>query len=161
MKTSVALALAAVFLVPSSRADAQERWREQLLEDLVTVRDGKMIIESYSIDRIALPQYQPVEFQVKHYSEAPAESVISRDNFVALSVVLAVTVLQQGLAEAYNVPAGEFLAAYNSRDLEEPIGRPDIEINIYMTAEGFQLEFIDTSTGQTSRVTQTWSEVMG
>ena len=155
------VALMALALVTASSAGAQQQWRDELLEDLVNIRDGKMVIEAYSLDRISLAQYEPVEFQVKLYSEVPATGVISRDNFVALSAVLAITVLQLALAEAFDVPASEFLAAYDSKDLDQPIGRPDLEINIYMTAEGFQLEFIDTTTGQTSRVTQTWDKVVG
>ncbi len=139
----------------------QESWRADLQRDLVEFREGKMVIEGFSIDKVTLPQYESVEFQVAYYAEATAVGVISRDNFVAFTTLLATTVLQRSLAQAYNVSAIEFLSAYESRDLEAPIGRPDIEIKIYMTAEGFQVEVVDTGTGRSSRSTETWDSILG
>ena len=136
-------------------------WREELREDLVVHRDDKMVIESYSMERVNLPGYEPVELQVKFYMETPHDDAISRDNFVAFSTYFGVTVLLSMLAEPFNVSATEFLAAYESEDLDAPIGRPDLEISIFMTGEGFQLEIRNTRTNEVSRVTETWESVLG
>jgi hypothetical protein len=154
---SIALCLV---VATASDVTAQQSWQDQLKRELVSIRGDKMVIEAFSLDRISLPQYQPVELQVRYYSEAPRTGVISRDNFVAFTTALTVTVLQQSLAEALNVPARDFLAAYESREIPRPIGRPDLEIKVYMTADGFQLEVVNTATGETSRTTQTWDRVI-
>jgi hypothetical protein len=158
MRTIVSVLAASAFPLALS---AQQSWQEELQQDLVEVRAGKMVVEGFSLDRVALPQYEPVEFQVGYYAEAPASGVISRDNFVAFTTLLTVTALQQIIAQAYNVSAIEFLEAYESHDLQQPIGRPDLEIKVYMTAEGFQLEVANTSTGESSRSTQTWDSMLG
>ncbi len=154
-----AAALAISLLVPTLLS-AQD-WREKLQSDLVVHRDGKMIIEEYSMERVNLPGYEPLELQVKFYAEVPHDDTISRDNFVAMSTYLGLSVLQMMLAEAYNVSAREFLEGYDTEDLDAPIGRPDLEISVFMTGEGFQLEIRNTLTGDVSRVTNTWEETMG
>ena len=151
--------LALILSIPSI-LNAQD-WREELREDLVVHRDDKMVIEEYSMERVNLPGYEPVEFQVKYYMETPHDGAISRDNFVAFSTLLGITVLQTMLAEAFDVSAAEFLAAYDSEDLDAPIGRPDLEISIFMTGEGFQLEIRNTITNEVSRVTETWESMLG
>ena len=64
------------------------------------------------------------------------------------------------LAEGYDVSAAEFLAAYDSEDLDAPIGRPDLEISIFMTGEGFQVEIRNTITNEVSRITETWESTL-
>ena len=78
-----------------------------------------------------------------------------------MSSYLVLTVLQMMLAEAYNVSAREVFDGYDSEDLNAPTGRPDPEISVFMTGEGFQLEIRNTLTGDVSRVTETWEETMG
>ena len=131
-------------------------WREKLAADLVVHIDDKMVIEKYSIERIRLPGYAPAEYQVKFYMETPHDGAISRDFFVAFSAYYGITFLQTMLAADYNVTAAAFLAAYESEDLDAPIGTPDLEISIFMTGEGFQLEIRNTLTNQVSRSTETW-----
>ncbi len=151
--------LALILSIPAI-LNAQD-WREELREDLVVHRDGKMIIEEYSIERVNLPGYEPLELQVKLYAEAPHDDTISRDNFVAMSAYLGITVLQTILAQSYDVSPAEFLAAYDTEDLVAPIGRPYLEISIFMTGEGFQLEIRNTLSNEVSRVTETWESALG
>ena len=88
--------------------------------------------------------------------DAPVGGLISRDYFVAFSAVLSTMVLQTMMSEGYNVTAAEFLAAYDSETLLEPIGQPDLEINVYMTDRGYQLEIINTRTQEVTRMTEIW-----
>ncbi len=155
-----AAAALTIFLLVPTLLSAQD-WREELREDLVVHRDGKMIIEEYSMERVNLPGYEPLELQVKFYAEVPHDNTISRDKFVGMSSYLLVTVLQTMLAETYNVSALEFLQGYDTEDLDAPIGRPDLEISVFMTGEGFQLEIRNTLSGEVRRVTETWEETMG
>ncbi len=155
-----AAATLTIFLLVPTLLSAQD-WREELREDLVVHRDGKMIIEAYSMERVNLPGYEPLELQVKFYAEVPHDNTISRDKFVGMSSYLLITVLQAMLAETYDVSALEFLQGYDTEDLDAPIGRPDIEISVFMTGEGFQLEIRNTLSGEVRRVTETWEETMG
>ncbi len=53
------LALGLILSIPSI-LNAQN-WREELRADLVVHRDDKMVIEGYSMERVDLPGYKPVE----------------------------------------------------------------------------------------------------
>ena len=150
----MAFAVGLILSIPSI-LNAQD-WREELRADLVVLRDGKMVIEEYSIERINLPGYAPAEYQVKFYMEAPQDGTISRDFFVGFSAYYGITILQTMLAEGYEVLAATFLAGYESEDLDAPIGTPDLEISVIMTGEGFQLEIRNTRTNETIRSTETW-----
>ena len=144
------LAVGLILSIPSILS-AQE-WREELRADLVVLRDGKMVIEGYSIERINLPGYAPAEYQVKFYMEAPQDGTISRDFFVGFSTYHGITILQTMLAEGYEVSAAAFLAAYESEDLDAPIGTPDLEVSIFMTGEEFQMEIRNPTTNETIRL---------
>ena len=147
-------AVGLILSIPSI-LNAQD-WREELRADLVVHIDDKMVIEGYSMERVNLPGYEPVQFQLKYHMETPHDGAISRDNFVAFSTYMGVTVLQTMLAEGYDVSPAEFLAAYESEDLDAPIGTPDLEIIVVMTGEGYQLEIRNTLTNEVSRFTETW-----
>jgi len=153
------IAVAALCILPL-QVVAQEA-DSDLLEPMVEIQDGKMIIESYTLDKISLPGYDPMQFQVRHYAEAPAEGVIGRDNFVALTTALNLMLLQQSFAAALNVPASAFLDAYDIQDLDAPIGTPDLELTLIVAAGGIQIEIKNTTTGEVSRMTQTWAEFRG
>ena len=150
----MAFAVGLILSIPSI-LNAQD-WREELRADLVVLRDGKMVIEEYSIERINLPGYAPAEYQVKFYMEAPNDGAISRDFFVGFSAYYGITILQTMLAADYNVTAAQFLAAYDSEDLDAPIGTPDLEISVIMTGEGYQLEIRNTLSNETIRSTERW-----
>jgi hypothetical protein len=53
------------------------------------------------------------------------------------------------------------MQGYDYTELEQPIGTPDLEMNLFMTAEGMQIEFVNTGTGERSRNRMTWAEVYG
>ena len=150
---TVVLALAIVSPVISA---AQMTWQEEISRDFVTIEGNKMVLRAFSLETIAVPGYEVNEFQVSYYMDAPVGGLISRDYFVAFSAVLSTMVLQTMMSEGYNVTAAEFLAAYDSETLLEPIGQPDLEINVYMTDRGYQLEIINTRTQEVTRMTEIW-----
>ena len=157
MKTN--FILLCLLIASTSGVVAQQSWQDQLKREMVSIDGDKMVIEAFSLDRVILPEFEPVELQVAYRSEAPATGFISRDNFVAFTSILTATIIQTMLAEAFSVTASEFLAAYESREITQPIGRPDREIKVYMTADGFQLEVVNTATDDKSRSTQTWDDL--
>jgi len=155
MRTLLILTLATL---PIGPATAQE-WKQQLAKELVTIRAGKMVAEEYQLAKIAVPGYEPTQLQLKVHAEAPAVGLMSRDNFVAITTQLVVITFYTAFAEAYQVPASQFLEAVDFTELATPIGTPDVEINLFMTADGLQFEWVNTSTGQRKRSTMAWADV--
>lgn len=151
------LALLAL-LIAAPGLDAQD-WREQLARDAVAIKDGKMVYEEVGLIKIKVAGYEPAQFQVKVRSEAPASGVISRDNFVSLTAQSFLTFFLVAFADAYEVPASAFLEGFDYKELAAAIGTPDLEMNIVMTGEGIQFEFVNTATGERSRHTETWAQV--
>lgn len=155
MRTLLMLTLAFLLVRP---ATAQE-WKQQLAKELVTIRAGKMVADEYQLVKIQVPGYEPTQIQLKVHSEAPAVGLMSRDNFVAITTQLVVITFYTAFAEAYQVPASQFLQAVDFTELARPIGTPDVEINLFMTADGLQFEWVNTSTGQRERSTMVWADV--
>ena len=159
MRTLILLgALAA--LVPSFAAAQADR-RAMMMQDLVSVEDGNWVIEEFSLERLAVPGYEPVEYQLRLYAEVPATGVMTRDFFVRITYETGATILLSVLAEAYQTTPSQFLAGYESTPLQAAIGQPDVELSLFMTQEGLQFEWRDTTTGQATRETILWDDVIG
>jgi hypothetical protein len=61
--------------------------------------------------------------------------------------------------QVYKVKALDFIQAVDFTELAAPIGTPDVELNLFMTNEGLQFEWVNTADGLRSRSTMTWAEV--
>ncbi len=120
-----------------------------------------MVADEYDLVKIAVPNYEATQFQVKVHAEAPAGGLISRDNFVALTAQMTIVTFMTVYAQWYKAPALDFLQAVDFTELAAPIGTPDVELNLFMTDEGVQFEWVNTADGQRRRWTSTWAEVFG
>ncbi len=127
---------------------AQAGWRPELREDLVTIEDGKLVTEDFTL--IDITGGGSLQLAVR--AEAPNDGNISRDNFVAMYSVVSYAFLE-GMMEEAGVPEDN----YTTETLDELNGEADIRFDIYMTSEGMQLA-VTTDDG-TERFTQTWDEV--
>jgi hypothetical protein len=142
--TAPALAIAAVLFANAALAND---WKTELAGPLVKIAGDKMIYEELELCTAPAEKgAQPTFFQVKTRSEAPKSKFISRDYFVAITASMIMEILRQ-----FGEP--------DCRTLRAPIGTADIEINIYMAAEGMQVEFTNTGTGQKTRNTVRWEEM--
>ena len=150
------LPLLALLAVPSAVAAQEDDWREELSSEQIVIRDSMYTYEEYGIVEIQFPGFEPAKFQVKLSSEAPADGTISRDNFVAITSTTETVFLLAAFAEAYDATMTEFLDAFDYTELDAPIGTPDYELNLRMTDEGMQLEFLNTATRDVTRIVQTW-----
>jgi hypothetical protein len=155
MRVLTTLCLTLLLTAPAS---AQE-WKHQLAKSLVVIRAGKMVSEEYQLAKIHVPGFEASQVQLKIHAEAPAVGLISRDNFVSLTTQLVVVTFYAAYADVYKVPASQFIQAVDFTELAAPIGTPDLEINVFMTADGLQFEIVNTATGQRTRSTTTWAEV--
>ncbi len=154
--------VAALALCGAAVDASAESWREQLSSDLVRVEDGKMRYEQLSVCEFRLPdgdQMRPIgrRFQTRSKAEAPAEGLISRDQFVALvtqletRAVLALSEIAPGLSPT------QAIDTFDCDPIAEAIGKVDLQLLITLTMEGIQLEFI-TPDGASVRSTHTWAE---
>ena len=141
MKTTIVLIvllLSTCFLPANS-----QNISDKLLKDLVKMVNGKMTVTDFT-----LLTSGGKSIQIKAYGEAPAQGVISRDNFIAFFTALC-TEMIAGMKTDPND---------KTMDLEDIIGKPDIEINVYMAKSGIQIETI-TGAGP-NRVTMQWSDIL-
>ncbi len=138
----------------------------RLRSDVVTEQDGNFGIDRFSICQLLRPAAlgggvtEP--FQVKSHVEAPANGFISRDNFLILSteIIFSLRVhfagdLIQGLTP------GEAMSALQCKRIQEPIGRVDLEVSLYMARDGVQVGILETTSGQSSTQTRTWNQMLG
>jgi hypothetical protein len=144
--------LAIAIALPAAAAGESAR-----LGDLVEVRDGKFLSESYSLCEVRRPEGlgPPPRFQMRLYSEAPAKGVVSRDYFIAYTANVLATFRMDLAARAGVMPSqvANFLVC---REVSAPIGSVDLDLRVFITADGMQVEVVDTSTGRISRNTWPW-----
>ena len=127
-----------------------EDWQQELAKDLVTIKDNKMYIEDYMLLKITAQDGTVSNKQVKIYSTSPTQ-VISRDNFVFATAMIYTLII-----------AGMMMTAdFDIVDIDEPIGNVDLEFNLYMTKEGFQIEVDDKTIDEKTRETIKWSDYFG
>lgn len=128
----------------ASLADAGS-WKKELAGPLVTIQNGTMVFDELELCTVPAesPEEEPDSWQVRTRSEAAAGKFISRDYFVALSAMISAEVTTQ-------------MGDTSCTNLQQTIGRPDLEIRITMTAEGIQTEVANTRTGGIERNTVRW-----
>lgn len=151
-----------VSLVPHKAKAAEKDIEKELLEEFVKIKDGKMTALEFGL--LSFPSLPDVKIQVKNYAESPADGVISRDNFVAITTML-LTIFYYQIAtevtpEHRSKNAADDELPFDFEELDEPIGNVDMEINIYMNKGGLQIEFVDTVENKTERSTMTWKEII-
>lgn len=113
---------------------------EELLSDIITITDNKYKMDIYQL----VTNADGTTMQVKAHSEAP-QSVISRDQFVYYSTSIMSSTVDGYIPETSSV-----------QDLDELIGNPDIEINLFMSKNGLQIETKGSS--GTNRYTKKWDD---
>lgn len=116
---------------------------EELLEDIVELNDGRFTASHNYLLKITGTESN---IQVSTYSECPIP-VISRDNFIAISTMVFVKFID-GMAQGQE---------HEIHDLDEIIGSPDIEMNLYMAKQGVQFEL--KADGEVFRETYTWDDM--
>lgn len=127
---------------------AQANTQEKILKDIVVVNDGKYTATKLVL--LTLPA--SMTKQLKIYVEAPMAGVVSRDWFVAIYQTLSQKMIDQELSSY-----GDLKALGQQETLNELIGNPDIEINIYMAKPGIQIEI--KKDGKVDRTTKKWEDL--
>ena len=135
-------------------------WKSIISSDRVQIANGKMTMEEYSICKVTVPGASTSSLQMRAYTEAPVGAV-SRD-FLVSSHAKNRTIMVVGLGIV--ATKGTSVSALNALDcapITAPIGKVDLEMNLYLTAEGYQRAFVDGSTGKTTQESKRWEDVFG
>ena len=157
--------VAALSLQPAlaqSNTSAQAR----LQSDVVTEQDGKFTIDRFSICQLFRPSElgggASEPFQVKSHMEAAADGFISRDNFLTFSTEIAFQLRVSFAADfILGLTPSEAIGALQCKPLEAPIGKVDLELDVFMTPYGVQVGMLETGSGERDTQTRTWNQMLG
>jgi hypothetical protein len=155
----LAVAISLGFTLAGGSSSAASR-SEKLKEDLVSVRDGKLVYEDVSLCQIKDPTGadRPAgpKFQLRSYSEAANTGFISRDHFL-IHTFFVNTFFVVGLSnQMLPLTPSQAIQALDCESLSSPIGSPDFEIITHFTPEGYQAEFVDKASGKRTLSTEIW-----
>lgn len=154
------LSAAIVLLALTSSALAAD-WKAKLAADRVRLVGGKMVIEEYSLCKNTIPGASKSSLQIKSYAEAPANGPISRDFLVSFeSTMQTASIMAMGTALAQGTKI-EPLKALDCDEISAPIGKVDLELNLYLTSDGWQMAVVDGSTGKTTQESSGWEDTLG
>lgn len=146
-------------LVPSAALAGD--WKTTISKDRVQIGNGKMTMEEFSLCKVTVPGAKKSAIQMRTYAEAPVNAGISRDFFVSFqSMTQTFMVLTMGSAAAKGTTV-DALKALDCDPISAPIGKVDMEINLYMTGDGFQMAVVDGTTGKTSQSSTRWEDALG
>jgi hypothetical protein len=157
MKTNVVLICILILVV--SISTVRGGMKDEIKEDVVQIIDEKMIAEEYGLYKIEIEGYKSFSRQFKFHAEAANTGFISRDSFVSVYVYMKTYFLQMMFADAYNVKIGTFIKGTNYEELDEPIGKVDFEINLYMNKQGIQVEVVNGANNTSEKHTMTWEDM--
>jgi hypothetical protein len=136
-------------------------WKAILSAEKVQVANGKMTMEQFSLCKVTVPGATKSSLQMRTYAEAPVNAGISRDFLVAFQAsTRTVMVLTMGSAFSKGTTV-DALKALDCDPITAPIGKVDMEINLYMTADGFQMAVVNGATGTTTQESKRWEETLG
>lgn len=159
MRDRLVSLLVLLSLLVSSSAHAGVDWKQLIGQDRVKTIGGKMVIEEFQLCKVAVPGAQKSSIQMRSYAEAPINAGISRDFFVSFESAMGMMMQLAFGAELAKGSAVEPLEALDCAPIGAPIGKVDLEINLYLTAEGFQLEVANGANGQSMRESQRWEDL--
>ncbi len=164
--TVILLMLGAALSLQPALAQSNPSAQARLQSDVVTEQDGKFTIDRFSICQLFRPAdlgggaSEP--FQVKSHMEAAADGFISRDNFLTFSTEIGFQLRVSFAADfIQGLTAIEAIGALQCKPLEAPIGKVDLELDIYMTADGVQVGMLETGSGERDTQTRTWNQMLG
>ncbi len=153
-----------VFPYPAA-GDTNESSSSQLKADWVVQKDGKFVIDRFQLCQVFRPEdlgggvTKP--FQVSAHIEAPTD-VISRDSFVGIGTELALSLRVNFASDIIKgLTPMQALEALQCKQIATPIGTVDLEVDVFMTGDGIQIEIVETATGQKQRETTSWAQVLG
>lgn len=133
------------------------------LETVVRVEGGKMIMEDFmdcllDQERLGRAGEPPLKRVVRTYAEAPESGVVSRDFFVQTATSNQTLLVLVPMVLAGRGAGPDAVEALTCRDLDPPVERVDIELKLFMSADGLQFEYRDNVNQKQASFQQPWDE---
>ncbi len=160
--------LAMGLLALSYPAFAQTKGDIQALmkKDRVIQKDGKFNIEAYRLCRLYRPKHLgggvSKPFQVKASAEAPAQGVVSRDNFLVLFTEIALGLRVKFATDFIKgLTPIQALDALQCEQIDAPVGKVDLQVDVNMDKEGIKIEILKPGTGKQQTQLNTWKDLFG
>ena len=160
--------LAMSLLALSQPAFAQTKSDIQSLmkKDRVIQKDGKFKIEGYRLCRLYRPKHLgggvSKPFQVIARAEAPAQGVVSRDNFLVLYTEIALGLRVKFATDFIKgLTPIQALDALQCEHIDAPVGKVDLQVDLNMDKEGVKMEILKPETGKKQTQMTPWKDVFG
>ena len=144
---------------PQAAAPQAVAPQDSRLRDLVRVSDGRFLYDDLAVCELRLPYQTSPKFQIHSQAEAPSSGLVSRDNFVQIVTGHEIMFGLEMAQVRPGITPTDAVRALHCTPLASPIGTPDIELRLTMTADGIQTEATDTATGKKTRTLRTWEDV--
>ncbi|MDP2307552.1 MAG: hypothetical protein Q8P18_16110 [Pseudomonadota bacterium] len=158
MRLNILFATLLVCLAAPRPASAGSDLKARIAKDRVQFVDGKMKIEEFHLCKVTVPGTSKSSLQMRSYAEVPVNAGVSRDFLVSF---------ESGMQALMRITIGAALSkgskvephkALDCDPISAPIGKVDLEVNLYLTADGFQMAFVDASTGTTMQESRRWDD---
>jgi hypothetical protein len=158
LQSALASLLVLLSVAAPTHAYAGPSAKARIAKDRVQIVDGKMKIEEYRLCKVTVPGAEKSSVQMRTYAEVPLNAGVSRDFFVTTETfVTTYMTMTLGAAMSKGTKVEPF-KALDCDPIAAPIGKVDFDVNLYLTADGFQVAFVDGSTGKTSQESKRWED---
>ncbi|MCH6546550.1 MAG: hypothetical protein IH796_11225 [Deltaproteobacteria bacterium] len=166
IRTLSILAMGLLALSYPAFAQTKGNIQDLMKKDRVIQKDGKFKIEAYRLCRLYRPKHLgggvSKPFQVEARAEAPAQGVISRDNFLVLFTEIALGLRVKFASDFIKgLTPIQALDALQCEHIDAPVGKVDLQVDVNMDKEGIKIEILKPGTGKKQTQLNTWKDLFG
>ena len=167
IRTLSILAMGLLALSDPAFAQVKGNIQDLMKKDRVIQKGGKFTIEGYRLCRLYRPKYLgggvSKPFQVNARAEAPAQGVVSRDNFLVLFTEIALGLRVKFAADLIKgLTPIQALDALQCEQIDAPVGKVDLQVDVNMDKEGIKIKILKPATGKEVQTQlNTWKDLFG
>jgi hypothetical protein len=151
--------LCAACLISSSvSAQSQFDWQAHLQGSSFSSDGTTHSYGEYMRCEAAEAGHTPLTLQLRYSATAPA-SVMSRDNFVAITTALNIMGEIRNASEL-GMTFEQYAEQFDCTPVASPIGQVDVQIHYVFAAEGIQIQTLDGAGAVVEQSTVTWDSLL-
>ena len=160
------LAISLLALSQPAFAQTKSDIQKLMKKDRVVQKDGKFKIEGYHLCRLYRPKHLgggvSKPFQVRARAEAPAQGVVSRDNFLVLFTEITLGLRVKFAADFIKgLTPIQALDALQCEQIDAPVGTVELKVDLKMDKKGIKIEILKPETGKKQTQMTPWKDVFG
>ncbi len=166
IKTEVILAMGLLAFSPPAFGQTKSDIQLLMKKDRVIHQGGQFKIEGYHICRLYRPKHLgggvSKPFQVSARAQAPVQGIVSRDNFLVLYTEIALGLRVKYAADIIKgLTPIQALDALQCEQIDAPLGKVDLEVDVNMDNEGIKIEILKPATGKKQSQINSWEDLFG